>query len=145
MSDPLVTVTVTAYAADEDARGAKGALDTAGIAAVVDASVPRRVKVRVENVQAIRAGDVLNAQAPPSSEIFEPDEEEGERLCPSCDSREIGPSRRAQTFALTATIAAAVGIGAGVVQGAFFVIIAAAVFLLIRGRWRCNLCGATFD
>lgn len=143
MADPLVTV--TAYGKDEDARNAKGALDTAGIPAVVETSAPERVKVRVENVQALRAGDVLNAHAEPPSEIFEPDEEESDRLCPACDSPEVAPSRRIQTFLLIATLAVAAGFGVGLVEAAFFAILAAAVFLLIRGRWRCSLCGETFD
>ena len=143
MSDRLVTV--TAYAEGEDADAARGALDTAGIESVIDDAVERRVKVRVENVLAIRAGDVLTASAPAASEILEPDEESPELVCPACDSPDIGSSRRGQTFALVATLAVAVGVGIGIVEATFFVILATAVFLLIRGRWRCTACGETFD
>lgn len=143
MSDRLVTV--TAYADGEDADAAKGALDTAGIDSVIDDAVERRVKVRVENVLAIRAGDVLTANGTAPSEIDEPDEDSRELICPECDSPEIVSSRRAETFALVATLAVAVGVGIGIVEATFLAIIATAVFLLIGGRWRCTACGETFD
>lgn len=143
MPDPLVTV--TAYSAGEDARAAKGVLDSAGIDAVVDDARAQRARVRVEPVQALRAGDVLNAQPRASSEIDEPDEEEGERLCPACDGRHITPSQRARTFVLVAVMTIAVAVGVGVAEAAFFVLAAAGVFLLIGGRWRCGDCGEAFD
>lgn len=143
MSDRLVTV--TAYAEGEDADTAKGALDTAGIESVVDDTVERRVRVRVENEHAIRAGDVLSAKGTAPSEIHEADEDVNDPVCPSCDSPEIASSRRGQTFALVAVLALAVGVGIGIVEATFFTIIATAVFLLIRGRWRCAACGETFD
>jgi hypothetical protein len=138
-------VTVTAYPAGEDARKAQGALDSAGIESVVDEAVEQRAKVRVENVNAIRAGDVLTANVPTLTEIDEADEDPREQVCPECDARDVSPSRRAQTFALIAVLAVALGVGVGVVQAAVFGVAAAGVFLLIRGRWRCNLCGETFD
>jgi len=143
MSDRLVTV--TAYSADDDARAAKGALDSAGIESVVDDAVERRLKVRVENVHAIRAGDVLNAQTAAPSEIHEADEEERVRTCPACESPDIAASRRLQTFGLVATLAVAVGVGIGYIDMAFYAIAATGVFLLIRGRWHCISCGETFD
>lgn len=143
MSDRLVTV--TAYADGEDADAAKGVLDTAGIESVIDGAVERRVKVRVENVHAIRAGDVLTENGTAPSEIDEPDEDLPDSACPACGSPEIASSRRGQTFALVATLAVAVGVGIGIVEATFFAIIATAVFLLIRGRWRCTACGETFD
>lgn len=143
MSDPFVTV--TAYSADDDARAAKGALDSAGIAAVVDDAVERRVKVRVENVHAIRAGDVLNARTAAPSEIHEADEEERERACPDCQSTDVASSRRGRMFLLVAVLAIAVGVGVSSIDLAFYAIAATAVFLLIRGRWRCAACGETFD
>lgn len=144
MSDPFVTV--TAYSADDDARAAKGALDSAGIAAVVDDAVERRLKVRVENVHAIRAGDVLNAQtAAAPSEIHEADEEERERACPACEATDVASSRRGRMFLLVAVLAIAVGVGISSIDLAFYAIAATAVFLLIRGRWRCAACGETFD
>lgn len=143
MPDPLVTV--TAYSAPADARTAKGALDSAGIDSLVDDALERRVKVRVQNVDAIRAGDVLTARCPSLAEIDEPDEEETERVCASCGSSEIAPSRRAQTFLLFVTMAVAVGVATGMTHGAFVAISAAAVLLLITGRWRCSSCGETGD
>lgn len=143
MADPLVTV--TAYSAPNDARLAKGALDSAGIAAVVDEAVERRVKVRVTNVDAIRAGDVLTARCPTLTEIDEADEVEEPRICPSCDSSDVTPSRRGHMFALVVTLALSIGVAAEVLQAAFFAVAAAAVLLVISGRWRCNGCGETWD
>lgn len=143
MSDPFVTV--TAYSADDDARAAQGALDSAGIAAVVDDAVERRLKVRVENVHAIRAGDVLNAQTAAPSEIHEADEEEREGACPACQSTDVASSRRGRMFLLVAVLAIAVGVGISSIDLAFYAIAATAVFLLIRGRRRCAACGETFD
>lgn len=143
MADPLVTV--TAYAALGDARTAQGVLDSAGIPAVVDDERERRLRVRVTNVDAIRAGDVLTARCPTLAEIDEADEDERERACPSCGSPDVIRSRRGQTFALVLTVAVAVGVATELVQAAFFAIAAAAVFLLIAGRWRCQTCNETWD
>ncbi|MGZ5440993.1 MAG: hypothetical protein ACXW5U_14795 [Thermoanaerobaculia bacterium] len=143
MPDPLVTV--TAYAAPNDARMAQGTLDSAGIPAVVDDVRERRTRVRVTTLDAIRAGDILTARAPMLTEIDEADEEEGERVCPSCGSPDITSSRRAQTFALVFTLALAIGAAAELVQAAFFAVAAAAVFFLIAGRWRCESCNETWD
>lgn len=144
MSDPFVTV--TAYSADDDARAAKGALDSAGIAAVVDDAAERRLKVRVENIHAIRAGDVLNAQtAAAPSEIHEADEDARDGACPACQSTDVTSSRRGRMFLLVTTLAIAVGVGISSIDLAFYAIAATAVFLLIRGRRRCAACGETFD
>lgn len=143
MPDPLVTV--TAYSAPADARVAQGALDSAGIESTVDDALAWRVKVRVQNPDAIRAGDVLTARCPTLAEIDEPDEEEGENVCAACGSAEVAPSGRARTFALIVTIALAVGVATGMTHGALVAISAAAVLLLISGRWRCMSCGETWD
>jgi hypothetical protein len=143
MADPLVTV--TAYSAPGDAKTAKGVLDSAGIASVVDDAVERRVKVRVPNVDALRAGDVLTARGSIPSEIEEADEEAGERTCPTCGSVDIASARRGQTFALVATMAVALGVAIELVQAAFFAILATGLFLLMAGRWRCQTCGDAWD
>lgn len=140
---PLVTV--TAYPAGDDARRAKGALDSAGIESVVDDALAQRVKVRVENVHALRAGDVLNATCATLPDIDEADEEAREPVCPECTGSDVSPSRRARAFALTTAFALAVAAGIGYVDAALFAVAALAVFFLIRGRWRCELCGETFD
>ena len=142
MADPLVTV--TAYTAPTDARTAQGVLDSAGIPAVVDAA-PHKMRVRVPNLDAIRAGDVLTARAPMLAEIDEADEDERERICPACGSADIAPSHRGQMFWLVVTLAVAIGVAAEMIQAAFFAIAAAAVFLLIAGRWRCQNCSETWD
>ncbi|HVE70368.1 MAG TPA: hypothetical protein VNI54_03295 [Thermoanaerobaculia bacterium] len=137
-------VTVTAYRAPEAARTAKRALDFAGIDALVDEPDEHRARVRVENVDAIRAGDVLTRDCATLPEIEEADEETRETTCPACDSPEIVPSHRAKTFLLVATLAIAVGTAADILQAAFFGILAAAVFQLVQGRWRCTACGESF-
>jgi hypothetical protein len=142
MPDPLVTV--TAYAAPSDARTAQGVLDSAGIPAVIDLA-PEKVRVRVPNVEALRAGDVLTALAPSLAEIDEADEEQGERVCPACGSLDVVSARRAQMFGLIVTVAIAIGVAAEMLQAAFFGVAAAAVFLLIAGRWRCQMCSESWD
>lgn len=138
-------VTVTAYSGRADARVAKGALDSAGIESLVDEAHERRVKVRVENVDAIRAGDVLTARCDALAEIDEADEEEAERTCPACGSTEVGPSARARMFALVLTVAIAIGAATSRADAAFLGVLAAGVFLLITGRRRCMMCGETWD
>jgi hypothetical protein len=138
-------VTVTAYTAPSDARAAKGELDSAGIPSVVDEALERRVKVRVTNIDAIRAGDVLTARYAPVSEIDEADEEEADALCPACGSPDVVSSRRGQMFGLIVTLAVAIGVATELVQAAIFAIAAAAVFLLIAGRRRCQNCNETWD
>jgi hypothetical protein len=143
MADPLVTV--TAYTAPADARAAKGALDSAGIPSVVDEALERRAKVRVTNLDAIRAGDVLTATCPSLAEIDEADEDQSDAICPVCGSPDVVSSRRAQTFTLVVILAVAIGVATELVQAAFFGIAAAAVFLLIAGRRRCQSCNETWD
>jgi len=143
MADPLVTV--TAYAAPGDAQLAKGVLDSAGIDNLVDDAVERRVKLRVQNVDAIRAGDVLTARCPSLSEIDEPDEDAAKPGCASCGSTEIVPSGRGRMFLLITAVAIALGVATGMSHGAFAAISMAAVLLLISGRWRCTFCGETWD
>ncbi len=142
MSDPLVTV--TAYAAQNDARIAQGALDSAGIPAVVDPA-PHKTRVRVPNLDAIKAGDVLNARGDTPAEIEEADEDERELICPACGSPEVTSAHRARTFGLAITLAIAIGYAAASTQAAIFAVAAAAVFLLIGGRWRCEICNETWD
>ena len=138
-------VTVTAYPERENASTAKRALDVAGIESVVDEPAERRVRLRVENVDALRAGDVLTRNCDALPEIQEADEEARETLCPECGSPDAEPSRRARSFALITVLAVAVGTAAQFLQAAFFAIAAAGVFHLVTGRWRCNACGETWD
>ena len=143
MPDSLVTV--TAYPERDDAKVAQGALDAAGIEAVVDEPAERKARVRVDNVDAIRAGDVLTRTCDALTEIDEPDEEETSLTCPECGSLDASSSRRGEMFLLVAAVAVAVGVGAGATELALFLIAVTGVLLLIRGRWRCNACGETFD
>lgn len=143
MNGPLVTV--TAYPARDAARTAKRALDFAGIDSTVDEPAEDRVRVRVENVDALRAGDVLTRTCDTLPEIDEADEEARENVCPACSSADATPSHRAKSFLLIAALAVAVGVAAQVIQATFFAVAAAGVFHLVTGRWRCNACGETWD
>src|SRR5215212_3004204 len=138
-------VTVTAYPERDTARTAKRALDVAGIESVVDEPAERRVRLRVENVDALRAGDVLTRSCDALPEIEEADEEEQERLCPACDSAEYEPSHRVRSFLLIAVVALAIGVAVDVLQATFFAVAAAGVFRLVQGRWRCSTCGESWD
>jgi hypothetical protein len=138
-------VTVTAYPERDTARTAKQVLDVAGIESVVDEPAERRVRLRVENVDALRAGDALNRNGDTLPEIQEADEEARENLCPACTSPDAEPSHRARSFLLVSVLAIAVGTAAGLLQAAFLAIPAAAIFHLVHGRWRCNACGETWD
>lgn len=138
-------VTVTAYPERDTARTAKRALEVAGIDSVVDDAAERRVRLRVENVDALRAGDVLTRTCAALPEIDEADEDEREAACPACGSPEALPSRRARTFLLLAALTVAVGTAAELLQATFFVVAAAGVFQLVSGRFRCGACGETWD
>lgn len=138
-------VTVTAYPERDTARTAKRELDFAGIDSVVDDAAERRVRLRVETVDALRAGDVLTRTCATLPEIDEADEEEREAACPACGSADAAPSRRARTFLLVAALAIAVGTAAELLQWAVLLIAAAGVFQLVSGRWRCGACGETWD
>lgn len=142
MADPLVTV--TAYTASNDAQTAQGVLDSAGIPAVIDAA-PHKTRVRVPNLDAIKAGDVLTARAPALAEIDEADEDERERVCPACGSPDVASSRRARMFGIVITLAITIGYAVELLQAAAFAVLAAAVFLLITGRWRCQTCNEMWD
>jgi len=138
-------VTVTAYPLRDAAQTAQRALDTAGIDAEVDQPDERRVRVRVENLDALRAGDVLTRECATLPEIDEPDEEAFANACPACDSLDVASTNRAKTFLLFSILILGVGVAADITQGAFFGVIAAAVYQLVRGRWRCTACGETWD
>ena len=140
---PLVTV--TAYPARDAATTARRALDVAGIDSVLDEPAEHRVRVRVDNLDALRAGDVLTRSCDTLPEIDEADEDPAPVQCPACDSLDAAPSNRGKSFLLVAILAIAVGTAAGILQAATFAIAAASVYYLVQGRWRCTACGETWD
>lgn len=143
MPDSLVTV--TAYPQRDLAQTAQGALDSAGIDSTIDDASDRRVKLRVEHVEALRAGDVLTASCPALPEIDEADEVPAPLICPACASTDVASSQRAKMFVLAAVLAVAIGFALSRLDVVLFAVAAAAVFLLIAGRWRCAMCGETWD
>lgn len=143
VNGPLATV--TAYPARDAAGTAQRALDGAGIASVLDEPAEARVRVRVENVDALRAGDVLTRTCDSLPEIQDADEEDREVVCGACGSPEAEPSHRARSLLLVAILAIAVGTATENVQATVFAIAAACVYYLVQGRWRCSKCNETWD
>jgi hypothetical protein len=152
VSDYLVTV--ASYWFHSDAILARNALEAAGIESVLDdvemaVNYPHAVhgvKLRVRNVDAIRAGEVLDSECETVEEVGEADEPlEDANVCPACGSAEIIRTPRILVFAIIAATALGVGVAAGIGQIAFFAIVAAAVALLIADRRRCAECGESWN
>ncbi|HEX7832274.1 MAG TPA: hypothetical protein VF787_21635 [Thermoanaerobaculia bacterium] len=141
MSDTLATV--TAYRRRDHAGVAQAALDGAGIDSVVEETPVSKVKV--EPVDALRAGDVLNQVTAPLDEIGEADEAPRGAACPECGSADVETSRRAILFGAIAAAVIGVAVAIGRTDAAFFILFAAAVYLLIANRWRCGACGHAWD
>jgi len=133
---------------------AQNALEAAGIDSVLDdenmatnyANAVRGVKVRVRNVDAIRAGEVLESQCESLDEIGEADEEPPDPgTCPSCGSSEIIHNSRALIFAIITALALGAGLALDISEAAFFGILAAGLLLLISDRNKCAECGETWN
>ena len=129
-------VTVTAYKKPDDAGVARDTLDGAGIDASVD-----QAKVRVRNVDALRAGYVLNEQCATLDEVFEADEEPLAPVCRSCGSSNVVEAQRGLTFLWLSVIMLGVGIAVGLAQAAFLAVLALALVMLVSDRQRCSDCG----
>ena len=152
MSDFLVTV--ASYWFLSDAVLAQNALDAAGIDSVLDdenmatniTNAVRGVKLRVRNIDAIRAGEVLESQCESLDEIEEADEPRVEpESCPACGSTDIMRNSRLPLFGVIAVLALSIGVALNVSEAAFFGVLAAAVLLLISDRNRCPECGETWN
>jgi len=155
LSDSLVTIGTYWYLSDADT--AKNALDAAGIEAYVDdanivrmnwfnANAVRGVKLRVRNVDALRAGEVLNSECQSIEEIGEAHEEIVEpEVCATCGSPEIRQTPRSLIFAGMAAALVAITVAVGMTEVAFFGVFAIGVMALIAGRWRCSECGESWN
>jgi hypothetical protein len=134
--------TVTTYRRTDEAVVAQQALETAGIESVVEEA--HVAKLRVEPVNALRAGDVLNEHALP--DLGEPDEEFPDpSVCALCGSRDVRRALRLAPVIALVALAIAIAAAIGNTEVAFFAAFAAIVFALIADRWRCSECGATWD
>lgn len=150
-SDDLVTV--ASYWFHSDAVLAQNALEAAGIEAVLDdvemgvnyPNAVHGVKLRVRNVDAIRAGEVLDTVCDAVDEIEEADEPPPADVCPNCGSAEIVHTPRLLVFAVIAATTLGIGAAAGVSQIAFLAALAAGVALLILDRYRCGECGESWN
>jgi hypothetical protein len=145
MNDSIATIAT--YASLGEADVARSALGAAGIEAFVEDEQRvdgPRVKLRVRNVDAFRAGEVLDATCESVGESEQPDElpEEVPCECPVCE-----PIRNARgvAFAFVAIAGLGLGLAFGATQAAFFGVLAAAVYFLITDRWHCPECGASWN
>jgi hypothetical protein len=141
MSESLATV--TAYWRREDAGVAQNALESAGIGAVVEQTVV--AKVRVERLDAMRAGDVLNRTCDDLGEVGEADEEPNAAGCSACGSLDVKASMRGRMFASIVAVVIAVSVAVEQSAAAFCLLFAAGVYQLIAQRWRCGDCGNAWD
>lgn len=140
-----------------DATVARNALDAAGIESFIDdanmvgvnwfsAVAVNGVKLRVRNVDALRAGEVLESECQSIEEIGEAHEEIVEpEVCGTCGSPEIRKTPRALIALGMAGALIAIGVAVGVSDAAFFGTAAILVFALIAGRWRCSECGESWN
>ena len=150
-SDYLVTV--ASYWFHSDAILAQNALEAAGIEAVLDdvemaVNYPHAVhgvKLRVRNVDAIRAGEVLDTACDTVDEVGEADEPPPADVCPACGAAEIIRTPRTLVFAIIAATTLGIGAAAGISQIAFLAVLAAGIALLILDRYRCAECGESWN
>lgn len=155
VSDPLVTITT--YTSIIDAELARGALEAAGIEAVLAnaeigrihpgySRATRGVRLRVRREDALRAGEVLDSECRMLEEFGEADEPVAEpELCRACGSSEVARRARAQVFLLFAVTIFGVGLAVGFTDTAFLAILIAGVAIIIAGRARCSECGESWN
>lgn len=145
MNDSIATIAT--YASLGEADVARSALDAAGIEAFVEDEQRvggHRVKLRVRNVDALVAGEVLDASCEAVVESEQPEElpEEIPCECPACEPIR---SARGVAFAFVAIVGLGLGLAFGATQAAFFGVLAAAVYFLIADRWHCAECGQSWN
>lgn len=130
-------VTIAQFKRSADAAVAKHAMDSAGIESAVE-----NVRLSVQNSDAYRAYDALDPAIPVVEEAYEEGPSEN---CRSCGSFNVYVPPRFRTFAGLAALITVVGIAAGITDGAFFAVGAAALFLLMSDRRRCADCGESWN
>jgi len=145
MADSIATIAT--YGSLGEADVARTALGAAGIEAFIEDEQRvggNRVKLRVRNVDALLAGEVLDASCEWIVESEQPDElpEEIACECPVCEPLR---NTRGVAFAFVAIVGLGLGLAFGATQAAFFGILAAAVYFLIADRWHCAECGASWN
>src|SRR5262245_50107267 len=93
---------------------AQSALEAAGIQSVLDdqnmalyyTPAVRGVKLRVRNVDALRAGEVLETSCETLEEIGEAEEDRQDTdVCPACGSSDLVHNSRGLAFAIIAALA----------------------------------------
>ena len=145
MADSIATIAT--YGSLGEADVARSALLAAEIEAFIEDEQRvggRRVKLRVRNEDALRAGEVLDASCVSVVESEQPDElpEEVACECPVCEPIR---SARGVAFAFVAAVGLGLGLAFGATQAAFFGVLAAGIYFLIADRWHCAECGASWN
>jgi len=156
VSDTLATLATFWYIGD--AAVAQNALDAAGIDSYLEDSEIVRVswfnanavggvKLRVGYQDVIRAAEVLESKCEPlpDAEVVGEEPEPDVTVCSACGSADVRPQQRALLFLLIAAVGIALGVAGHASEAAFFGILAAGLFLLMSGRWRCANCGETWN
>jgi hypothetical protein len=148
-------VTIGTYGNLVDAQVAKGALEAAGIRALIvgenvaaNFQLGAAIPLAVDEDDAEAAEQIVNAMigiahaehvgpsdaAPPIPPAH----------CPSCGSPEVQRRARLPAFALVVALALGVGLATENTLAAFFVCLTAAVFFIAAAPWRCRHCGHTW-
>ncbi len=153
MSEALVTIASYWYL--PDAILAQNALIAAGIEAFLDdqhmvglgyTNAVHGVRLRVRNVDALRAAEVLETKCESLEEIGEADEPVVDpNTCPACGSQDVVRAPRALMFAAIAALVTGIGVAIQHSESAFFAVLGTALLLLMWDRQRCAECGESWN
>jgi len=139
----MALVTVSKFNTAEDAEMARLALLSANIAAVVD-----EVRLQVDEEDIDDADAVLNRLAGVAgAEHIAPSDArpwEAPQTCPSCGAPEVARRQKWIAFGVVTIFVAAIAYTQDATLIGFFIIAAAAVFVLVAPNWRCRHCGHTW-
>lgn len=139
----MALVTVMTFRRDEDAEFARLALEADGIHAIADGT---RVQVEESDVDAADA--VLNRMvgitgaedaAPRDDGPWQPPES-----CPSCGAPAVVRRQKWVGFVVFAAFVFAIAYMQDATLVGFFIVAAAAIFVLVAPTWRCTECEHTW-
>ncbi len=136
---PASPVIVGTYRDAAEAQLAKGALEAAGIPAVIEEGN----KLAVDEHSAQAAEQIVNAMLGIAHAEHVRSAELPER-CEQCGSPDVVRRQKLPRFGLF--VALTFGIGAAIdnTLAAFYVFLAGIVFFLAAAAWRCRQCGHTW-
>lgn len=137
-------VTVARYHNTIDAQLAQGALEAAGLHAMIVGDT----NVAVDEAEAGAAEQIVNAMIGIAhAEHVGPSDEEPAALperCEQCGSPEIARRQKLLPFVLFTALTFGVGAAVDNTLAAFYVFLAGIVAFLTAGGWRCRHCGFTW-